>query len=171
MPGPARPPAPDRYDRAASPDATARRDAAQELAFDPSPNAVRMLLVLLERDVDPSVRASAAIAIDRRKDPDLDGALDAAAKRDPDASVRETAAAAHRRLWPWRKRPGRAAGLSLLCPGCGQLYLGDNTGALNVAATAGMLVSAVTLARGHTIALDGSADSAQVPIAISLVAA
>ncbi|MEO8701454.1 MAG: CPBP family glutamic-type intramembrane protease [Kofleriaceae bacterium] len=171
VPGPPRPPASDRYDRAASPDPIVRASATDELAFDPSPQATQMLLVLLRRDRDPGVRARAASAIEARRDTNLDSELRRAAAADPDPGARAAAATAYRRLRPWRKRPGTAAGLSLLCPGCGQVYLGDNTGYANLAATATLFTTAVVMLRGHEVALDGAADSAQVPIALQLAIA
>lgn len=162
-------PAPDRYTLAADPDPAQRARAASELTFDPSPDAVRMLMILLQRDVAPSVRSSAAVAIEQRRDPSLEPALANAAATDPDPSTREAAATARRGLRPWSKRPGKAAGLSLLCPGCGQLYLGNNEGALYLGATATMIGTSVALVRGHTVGLDGTADSAQVPIGLALL--
>jgi membrane protease YdiL (CAAX protease family) len=149
-----------------------RETAADELAYDPSPQAASLLLVLLSRDVDPVVRGHAAEAIVERRDPALDIALQRSAVGDPDPGVRDIANAAHRRLWPLRKRPGTAAGLSLLCPGCGQLYLGQDTGALNLAAFTALVGSGYVLIRGHTLgSLDGPSDSAQVPLGLTLVEA
>jgi membrane protease YdiL (CAAX protease family) len=168
-PAPPHPPAPDRFERAADPDPAARAVAADELAFDPTPNATRMLLVLLARDVDPAVRQRAATAIERRRDTSLDGAVERAAERDPDPAVRDTALAAHHRLWAWRKRPGTAAGLALL-PGGGQLYLGNTIqGAALLGTTAALIVGAVSLTSGHDVTIDGASDSAQVPVGIAMI--
>ena len=153
--------------RAADPDPRVRAAAADELAIDPSPQAVQMLIVLQQRDIDPSVRARASAAIEQRKDPDLDPILVQAAAVDPDPNVRAAAAEAHRKLFPWRKRTGTAAGLSLLCPGCGQLYLGNTAeGAAQLGVVAALLGSTVLLLRDQTLALDGTAASRRVPVGI-----
>jgi membrane protease YdiL (CAAX protease family) len=166
-----RPPAADRYERAADPDPARRGSAAAELAFDPRPEAVKLLLVLLQRDVDPEVRADAARAIASRRDPSLEPALAVSASRDPDPVARSAAAAARQRLWAWRKRPGTAAGLSALCPGCGQLYLGDPAGYLHLSATAALIGSSIALLANEEVALDGTARSAKVPIGLQLITA
>jgi membrane protease YdiL (CAAX protease family) len=124
----------------------------------------------LQRDVDPTVRARAAEAIARRRDPSLEGAVELSAATDPDLATRASAAAAHRRLFAFRKRPGFAAGLSLLCPGCGQLYLGNTgEGAAYLGTTAGLMVGGVALVSGETLAIDGTARSAKVPVAIQMI--
>lgn len=171
MPGPAHPPAPDRFARAADPDPAARASAADELVFDPHPSAADMLLTLHGRDVDPSVRAHAADAIQRRRDPSLDPALAYAAHQDPDPAVRAASAAAYAKLYAWRKRPGTAAGLSLLCPGCGQLYLGKPEGWAYLGASAVLIGGAVALLSGEQVSLDGASSSARVPIGLALVTA
>jgi membrane protease YdiL (CAAX protease family) len=169
VPVPAHPPAPDRYERAADPDPAARASAADELALDPSPRAVELLLVLHRRDVDPGVRGRAADAIALRRDPALVGALQLSAASDPDPGVRDASAAAYRRLRPWAKRPGLAAGLSLLCPGCGQLYLDEREGAAYLGTTAALIGTSIGLLAGQEISIDGPARSARVPIAFPLL--
>jgi len=172
IPAPDHPPAPDRYARAASPDPAARASAADELAFDPSPQAMDLLLILHQRDVDPAVRSRAADAIAARRDPALDASLQASARTDPDPVVRDASEAAHRRLWPLRKRPGTAAGLSLLCPGCGQLYLGEPEGGAYLGTAAALIGSSVLLLRGQgQVSLDEPAPSVRVPVAIPLLMA
>ena len=165
---------PARYQHAADPDPGVRARAAGELVGDPDLKAADMLLVLEQRDIDPGVRAAAAAAIAERRDPSLDAALEASAARDPDPGVRDAAHAAHERLWPWSKRPGTAAGLSLLCPGCGQVYLREpGEGAGMLAATAGLIASGALLLRdsGGTVTLDGASTSAKAPIGLDLVLA
>jgi membrane protease YdiL (CAAX protease family) len=172
MPAPSHPPAPDRYERAADPDPAARARAADELAFDPSPQAAQMLLVLHRRDVDPDVRSQAAAAILQRRDPSLESSLEVAAATDPDPAVRDASASAYRRLHAWRKRPGIAAGLSLLCPGCGQLYLGEWEGAAQLGAAAALVGTSIGLLAGQEqVGLDEPARSARVPIALPLLIA
>ncbi len=169
VPVPDHPPAPDRYARAADPDPAARASAADELAHDPSPRAVELLLVLHRRDVDPAVRGRAAGAIALRRDPALGDALRHSAAADPDPGVRDASAAAYRKLRPWGKRPGIAAGLSLLCPGCGQLYLGEREGAAYLGATVALAGTSVGLLLDQQISIDGTARSARVPLAIPLL--
>src|SRR5439155_24350576 len=121
-------------------------------------------------DRDPAVRAAAATAIADRRDPDLDDALAGAAQRDPDLAVRDAAAAAHERLWPWGKQPRYAAGLSLLCPGCGQIYLHEDAeGAMQGVAAAALIATGFVLVRGPTISRDNAADSPKVPIGAELL--
>ena len=170
LPSPSHPPAPDRYERAADPDPAARTRAAGELAYDPSPRAVDMLLVLNRRDVDPAVRGSAAGALAMRRDPALAGALQVSAATDPDPAVRDASASAYRTLRGWSKSPGRAAALSLLCPGCGQLYLGESEGAAHLGAAAALVGTSIALLRGQDqVSLDEPARSARVPIALPLL--
>lgn len=171
-PAPLRAPAPDLYERAAAPEPAARAAAAGELAFDPSPRGTKLLLTLQRRDVDPAVRRSAAAAIAERRDPLLGESLRTAAASDPDPGVRGAAASAHARLWPWRKQPHTAAALSLICPGCGQAYLGARgEAAAYLSATAALAGTSVALLRGQDVTLGGEASSARVPAAIPLILA
>src|SRR5258705_10212582 len=119
MPVPPVQPTPERYVHVTDPDPAVRARAAQELAADPNPHAVEALVILATRDRDPSVRVAAAQAIAERRDPDLDDVLKHAAMTDADPSVRAAASTAHEHLWPWGKQPRLAAGLSVICPGCG----------------------------------------------------
>jgi membrane protease YdiL (CAAX protease family) len=164
---------PARYQHAAAPDPGVRAHAANELVGDPDPRAADMLLVLAQRDVDPGVRAAAAAAIAERRDPMLDPALEQSSARDPDPAVREAAHAAHERLWPWAKQPRTAAGLSLLCPGCGQIYLHEpGEGAGMLAVTAGLIASGALLVRGGgTVNLDGASTTTRAPIGFDLLLA
>jgi membrane protease YdiL (CAAX protease family) len=172
LPPLAGPPTPERYRDAADPDPAIRARGADGLVADPAPEATELLLVLQQRDIDPSVRAHAADAIARRRDPRLEAALDQSAQGDPDPRVRAAAARARDRLWPWDKGPNAAAGWSLLCPGCGQLYLRNYaTGAAQLAATAGLIAGGAALISGHTIGLDTASDSAAAPIGLQLAQA
>lgn len=162
------PPAADRFERAADPDPVARVRSAEQLGNDPSARATQMLLVLQQRDIDPRVRVAANDALGRRLDPSLEPALRGAAAHDPDPAVRAAAETARHRVWAWRKRPGTAAALSALCPGCGQLYLGDTTGYANLAATAALVGGGLALVAGHDISLEGPVDSPKVPIGLGL---
>jgi membrane protease YdiL (CAAX protease family) len=165
-----RPVDPERFQHAADPDPHVRSAAAGELVGDPDPRAGEMLVVLAQRDVDPSVRAAASGAIADRHDPHLDGVLEQAAARDPDPAVRAAAAAAHERLWPWQKQPRTAAGLSLLCPGCGQLYLRETTeGAALLGASAALVGSGIYLLRdAGSVSLDGASTTRSAPVGLWL---
>jgi membrane protease YdiL (CAAX protease family) len=166
------PPSPERYQHAADQDPTVRARAADELVADPSTQATQLLVVLAERDRDPGVRAAAAGAIAARRDPSLDPALEARADGDPDPAVRRAAAAAHARLWQWAKQPRNAAGLSVLCPGCGQLYLHEHLeGAMQAVAGVSLIAGGLALVNGHSFSLDGASDSARVPIGAGLLLA
>jgi len=164
---------PERYQHAAAPDPGVRARAASELVGDPDLRAGDMLLVLEQRDIDPGVRAAAAAAIAERHDPTLDEALEQSAARDPDPRVRDAAHAAHEKLWPWAKQPRSAAGLSLLCPGCGQVYLHEpGKGAAMLAVTAGLVASGVLLLRdAGSVSLDGPSTSKKAPIGLDLATA
>lgn len=76
-------------------------------------------------DPDPRVRAAAAAALAEAGLVPFAPLLEEAARRDPDPDVRRAAALAHRRLFGLSKSPRRAAGYSLLCPGCGYFHLGE----------------------------------------------
>jgi membrane protease YdiL (CAAX protease family) len=164
---------PARFQHAADPDPAVRARAASELVGDPDLHAADMLLVLEQRDVVPGVRAAAASAIAERRDPNLDEALEQSSMRDPDPVVRDAAHAAHERLWPWSKQPRTAAGLSLLCPGCGQVYLREpGEGAAMLAVTAGLVASGVLLLRdAGTVSLDGASTTKAAPIGLDLAEA
>jgi membrane protease YdiL (CAAX protease family) len=164
---------PARYQHAADPDPGVRAKAATELTGDPDPHAGDMLLVLEQRDRDPGVRAAAAAAIAERHDPTLDQSLEQSAFRDPDPGVRAAAAAAHERLWPWSKQPRTAAGLSLLCPGCGQMYLHEGGEGAAMLATTALLIGggAIALHDAGTVTLDGASSSRAAPIGLDLVEA
>jgi membrane protease YdiL (CAAX protease family) len=171
VPGPTHPPAPDRYTHAASADPNERASAADELAYDPHPAARDMLITLHMRDIDPVVRTRAAEAIVRRRDTSLVGVLATSAQRDPDLAVRVAATRAHRELRAWRKRPGTAGALSLLCPGCGHFYLGDDggQGLAYLVSSVALVGGGLSLLAGETVSLSGGASSAKVPVGLFLV--
>jgi len=165
-------PSPDSYQHAGDQDPAVRAHAAAELADDPHPHAVEVLRILTERDGDPGVRIAATTAIADRRDPALDPMLEHAAASDADPAVRGAALTAHARLWPLGKDPRVAAGLSLVCPGCGQIYLHQRAeGAAELVATAALLGGGTLLAAGHPTNPDGTADSATVPIGTALALA
>jgi membrane protease YdiL (CAAX protease family) len=145
-----------------------RATAADELVFDPSRAASQMLLTLHMRDTDPTVRAHAADAILRRRDTSLDTSLEASAQRDPDPNVRAASAAAYTRLHAYRKSPGTAGGLSVLCPGCGHLYLGDSVGWAYLLGGVALVGGGIGLIAGETVSLSGGSSSAKVPVGLLL---
>ncbi len=171
IPGPEHPPAPDRFTMAASPDPAVRVTAIDELVFDPTRPASQMLLTLHMRDADPTVRAHAADAIVRRHDTSLDYALEASAQRDPDPGVRAAAATAYGRLHAWRKSPGTAGALSLLCPGCGHFYLGKDVGWAYLIPSVALVGTGIALLSGESVSLSGASSSAKVPVALALATA
>ncbi len=161
------PPAPDRYQLAADPDPAKRIAATEELIFDPSPRAPELLTIMMTRDVDAEVRARAAEALARRRDPAYDSTIEASARVEQDPTYRQRKELAYEKLWAFRKRPGTAAALALL-PGGGHFYLRQPiAGAAYLATTVGLLATSATLISG-TVALDGSATSASQPVGIVL---
>ncbi len=161
---------PARFQHAADPDPGVRVHAAGELVGDEDPRAGEMLVVLAQRDVDPGVRAAATGAIAERHDPRFDPVLEQAAALDPDPGVRAAAARAHERLWPWQKQPRTAAGLSLLCPGCGQIYLRESgEGAALLASSVALIGSGIFLLRdAGSVSLDGASTTRSAPIGLWL---
>jgi len=166
-------PTEDVFARAASQDPSVRMAAAAELGSSTDPRAASMLLVLLQRDIDPGVRRAAAVALANTREPSYASALHYAARRDPSPQVRDAAYRAYDRLWPLGKRPGTAAGLSILCPGCGKFYLRkSDEGLLYLGTTAALLVGGVAMLSDSEGggALD-SMDDANDPIGLQMVMA
>lgn len=132
------------------PDAAARREHARRLASDPSTH--HLVIDILVRDPDPTVRAAAARALGDTGNPELEAVLALAEKGDPDPEVRAAAAESRERLWPLGKQPRWAAGFSLLCPGCGHFYL------RRPAKASGFLIGTASLfAGGLALLLDSTA--------------
>ncbi|HEY5927940.1 MAG TPA: CPBP family glutamic-type intramembrane protease [Kofleriaceae bacterium] len=151
------------------PDPAARASAADELTYDPAPAATQMLITLHMRDTDPAVRARAAVAIENRRDTSLDAVLAQSARRDPDPTVRAASAKSYERLHAWRKRPGTAAALSLLCPGCGHFYQGKSEGWAYLLSAGALVGTGIGLISGETVSLSGGSSSARAPIGLALV--
>jgi hypothetical protein len=137
-------------------------------AFDPA--AASVVATALVHDPDPRVRAAAASALAEAGLVPYAAALEEAARRDPVPDVRRAAAAGHRRLSGLGKSPRRAAGYSLLCPGCGYFHLGETgTGLAFLGATALALGTGVGLAvsslrGGAGVASDSPFRDARGPI-------
>jgi membrane protease YdiL (CAAX protease family) len=145
--------------RAASPDFATRQGAIVSLRALGTPAAFNLELAMLQRDIDPRVRAAAALALADSHDPALEPALAYASIADPDPFVRAFAAGSRDAVAPFAKRPKLAAGLSVLCPGCGYFYLGQpQKGAAFLGAGAGLLVAGLVVLDNSPLVLnsDGS---------------
>src|SRR6185295_19132121 len=116
--------------------------AAIELGRVGTPAATELLVVLLQRDVDPRVRAAAAVQLGTSGNGDLVEKLDFAAHADWDPAARAAATTSSRAVAPFARRPRMAAGLSVLCPGCGYFYLGEPRRALAFLGSAAALIVA-----------------------------
>jgi membrane protease YdiL (CAAX protease family) len=136
---------PDLLAQAASPDPAVRIDAIARLEAQRRPAALNLIVVMLQRDVDPRVRAAAAAAAGRSRDGAYLDALEYAAHYDYDPYVRATARAAADALFPFTRRPKMAAGLSVLCPGCGYFYLHQPGRALAYMGTTGALIASAVV--------------------------
>jgi len=128
--------------RAASFDPATRVGAIADLRDLATPGAWSLVLAMLQRDVDPRVRASAAAALGASHDPELAAALAYAAEADPAPAVRAAAEASGTAVAPFAKRPKAAAAFSLLCPGCGYFYLKQPDRALGFLGATAALVGA-----------------------------
>jgi len=109
--------------RAASMQPAERVAAAAELAELRTMRAENLLVVMLQRDYDPGVRAAAARALGTTHNPEHIQALRWAADSDQGPGVREAATRAADALTPFAVSPKWAAAYSTLCPGCGYFYL------------------------------------------------
>jgi membrane protease YdiL (CAAX protease family) len=160
--------------RAASPDVGTRQGAIASLRGLGTPAAINLELAMLQRDIDPRVRAAAAAALGDSHDPALEPALAYAAVADPDPIVRAFAAGSRAAVAPFAKRPKLAAGLSVLCPGCGYFYLGrPDRAAAFLGAGAILLVSGIVVLENSPLVLqsDGTVahdDGRATPLLISL---
>ncbi|HTA19487.1 MAG TPA: CPBP family intramembrane glutamic endopeptidase [Polyangia bacterium] len=143
--------------RAASFDVAERAGAIVELQALATPAAWELVLVILQRDYDPRARAAAAAALGTSGDPAYLEALRYAAGADADPNVRAAAEASAAALAPFGKRPKLAAGLSVLCPGCGYFYLGQSaTAAHYLAGAAGLLATGLVVLRNSPLDSDGN---------------
>jgi hypothetical protein len=136
--------------RAFSPDPGARLGAIGPLRDLGTPAAFTVVTMMLQRDFDPRVRWSAALALGASRDPGVEGPLDYAARFDADPAVRAAAAQARAAVAPFDRRPKLAAGLSLLCPGCGYFYLHESGRAI------AYLLGAVSLVAGGVAVIENS---------------
>jgi membrane protease YdiL (CAAX protease family) len=127
---------------AASPDPGQRMRAVATLQAARTPAAANLLVVMLQRDFDSRVRQAAALALGSFHDPELRQPLEFAATADPDPQVRANAEQSRQIVAPFGKRPKLAAGLSVLCPGCGYFYLGQGARAgAYLGAAAGLIAT------------------------------
>jgi hypothetical protein len=142
--------------RAAAPDVATRQGAIASLQAIETPAAWELVLAMLQRDLDPLVRASAALALGTSHDPAFASALAYAVGADPDASVRAAAAASQAAVAPFGKRPKVAAGFSVLCPGCGYFYLGQADRAVGfLGGAAGLLAAGYVVLEESPLVTDG----------------
>jgi membrane protease YdiL (CAAX protease family) len=134
-----------------------RAGAIVELQALATPAAWELVLVILQRDYDPRVRAVAAAALGTSGDPAYLEALRYAAFADADPNVRAAAGASAAALAPFGKRPKLAAGLSVLCPGCGYFYLGQPGRAVGyLAGAAGLIAAGLVVIDNSPLELDGN---------------
>jgi membrane protease YdiL (CAAX protease family) len=146
--------------RAASFDVATRQGALASLQALGTPAAFQLALVMLQRDLDPRVRATAAAVLGAPRDPDFIPALTYASNADPAPEVRAAATASLEATAPFAKRPKLAAGFSVLCPGCGYFYLGQpQRAAAFLGATAGLVAAGILVLEESPRASDGSHDS------------
>jgi hypothetical protein len=161
--------------RAASPDPAQRQLAAPELAALQTPRAEAVLVLMLQRDIDPRVRQAAATALAGTHNPELAHAARYASEADPDPGVRAAAGASYQALWPFSKRPKRAAAFSFLCPGCGHFYLRQPGKAVALlGSTLGLVAGALPFLLNNPTAerIDGTRvrlDDDDDPVAIPLL--
>ncbi len=133
-----------------SPDGAARLAATASLARLATPAARDRLRLMAHADRDPRVRVSAIRLLAGSRDPEVGGLLRAIAVNDPDPTVRGEAAGAQGRVEAFDRRPGRAAGYGLLCPGCGYFYLRQpGQAARYLGATAALLGTGLALLDGR----------------------
>lgn len=141
--------------RAWAADPAVRLAAIAPLRDSGTPAAFTVLTALLQGDRDPRVRWAAALALGASRDPGLAPILDHAARFDWDPAVRAAAAAARDAVAPFGKRPKLAAGLSLLCPGCGYFYLGQpRRAALYLIGAASLIAATVAVIEGSPVERD-----------------
>jgi len=109
--------------RAASLDRDQRAEATADLANLHTLRAENLLVVMLQRDYDPGVRAAAARALGTTHNPEHIHELRWAADSDHGPGVHDAAISAADALMPFAVSPKWAAAYSTLCPGCGYFYL------------------------------------------------
>lgn len=126
---------------AASPDPAQRSQAIARLGALGTSSAFNLIAVMLQRDLDPRVRATAASALGESRDGGYLPLLEAASSYDYDPAVRVAARAAADAIFPFTRRPKVAAGLSVLCPGCGYFYLRQSGRAAAYLATTAALIA------------------------------
>jgi membrane protease YdiL (CAAX protease family) len=133
--------------------------AADALAKLGDPLAIDRLGVLLQLDREPSVRQAAARAFVGTRNPQYEPWLRQAAAVDPDPQVRGTAERTADVLWGLGRSPRQAAGLSLLCPGCGYFHLHQpGRAAAYLGTTAALVATGLLLARDDGLSLSLGGD-------------
>jgi membrane protease YdiL (CAAX protease family) len=138
-----------------------RAQAAETLARLADPASMDRLAVLLRYDRDASVRVAAARAFALTGVPTYELVLRESAALDPDPRVRLAAEETAGTLWGLGRSPRQAAGLSLLCPGCGYFHLGQpGRAAAYLGSAVGLVASGLLLARkdGLSLGLGGDGE-------------
>jgi membrane protease YdiL (CAAX protease family) len=156
----------DPYALSQSQVAAERTEAASALARLGDLTAANRLAVLLCYDSEPAVRAAAARAFAELRIPMYEPLLRQAAVVDPDPEVRAAAERSAGALWAAGRSPRTAAGLSLLCPGCGYFHLRQpGRAAAYLGTAAGLVASGVLLARrdGLNLTLEGGEGPRMTP--------
>jgi membrane protease YdiL (CAAX protease family) len=161
--------APRAFAMSQSPAAPDRIEAAGELGRLGDRAALERLTILLRVDRDPGVRAAAARAFAATRNPFYRPSLAEAAQGDPDPQVRAAAGEAEQVLLAFGRRPRQAAGLSLLCPGCGYFHLGQpGRASAYLATTLALVAGGVALASGETLRLDSDQGPRMTPTSAPL---
>jgi len=159
--------------------ASERSLAADALAELGDPPAIERLGLLLQLDREPSVRLAAARAFARIRNPAYEPWLRQSAAVDPDPQVRAAAERSAGILWGLGRSPRQAAGLSLMCPGCGYFHLQQpGRAAAYLGTTAALLAGGLLLARedGASLSLWGDGEGPRMtpttaPLALPLLSA
>ncbi len=164
----------DAVSASSAPDAGIRASAAADLARSGEAWALLVLRRILTTDPVPEVRIAAATAMAATGYPQYIYLLAGAAEDEADPRVRAAIVFAHERLSLAQKSPRWAAGLSLLCPGCGHLYLGQRSAGLGfLASTVVLLGSGLGLAASSGIADDPAGEphfkNARGPVGLELL--
>jgi membrane protease YdiL (CAAX protease family) len=158
-----------------SPDGAVRLAATTSLGRIWTLAARDRLVQMASLDGDPHVRASAIRVLASTRDPALAPLFTGIAANDPDPQVRGIAADARTQVQTFSRRPRTAAGLSLICPGCGYFYLRQPGRAVAyLGATAALLGASVALLQGEMPQLSGEGPRMRpttAPLAIPVLAA
>jgi membrane protease YdiL (CAAX protease family) len=132
------------------PNPAIRQAAATALGRIVTPAGDERLWLMAQADGDPRVRSAAVVALAARRDPRLGPALQRVATHDPDPGVRAVAQREADVLQAFDENGGWAAFLSVLCAGCGHIYLGETKRGLAYLGTFAALLGASFALSGGT---------------------